>query len=51
MSVTIDLRAGIEDQLRCVACGEWIDAQGNDPWDLLLTSHYCPHDGLAGEAH
>jgi hypothetical protein len=38
----IDLLEGIRDRLRCTFCGEAMDAEGNDPWELLLTSHYCP---------
>jgi hypothetical protein len=28
--------------LRCSFCGESIEAQGNDPYEMLLTAHYCP---------
>jgi hypothetical protein len=38
----IDLLDGLRDRLRCTFCGESMDAEGNDPWELLLTSHYCP---------
>jgi hypothetical protein len=45
MPVTIDLRP--VDRLRCASCGESMDAQGNDPWELLFSSHYCPTDANA----
>jgi Fe2+ or Zn2+ uptake regulation protein len=38
----IDLLRSIRDHLQCTSCGESIDVEGNDPWELLLTSHYCP---------
>ena len=40
MGVIIDLRPHRGDVL-CEFCGESMDSQGNDPWDLLFTSHYC----------
>jgi hypothetical protein len=47
----IDLLEKVRDHLRCTSCGESMDAEDNDPWVLLLTSHYCPPQWPLNASH
>jgi hypothetical protein len=39
-----DLMSREDTRLRCAFCGEPMDAEDFDPYELLRTTHYCPVD-------
>jgi hypothetical protein len=37
----IELKAHEDHRLRCVSCGESMESEGFDPFELIQTTHYC----------